>query len=763
MIVNVRAALEEVAAFFWDFDSRAYAEISGDDARRTVLKEPREFEKVVRRSQSVTAKHFRGGGYGEFVCKMAMHIISENKIVIIADAAEETEDSEECQQSRYFENFAFKLVRRPGDLETKVEFVTELGLSDEAGSSNSSKAEWQSLIEQRLHEITMVKLFFEYRVKAGDMTEKNGEILGHAMVWNGGQLRGGDKAVHVDEVLVKSRALNAIRAKYPWIAILIQRAREGAVAVNYPVSTALSSLNENDARIIGNNLMPALKRNKIVATGIDQWMRQNRAIDELFDELPWMKGLFLAVGQGVVNSAPWGLTWRVSVGAALSTVDLVTDIYITYTFWKDGRNMFFLYSVAMLGTSMFIMLFMVWVQNRKMGWKRVLVEMIPVFVGLKPTVDAFRVASGAKISKGQAVDPVMEMTCTKCAEMFAEAIPGVIIQLSAILSGDGGTSTGATVSLAVSALTTGFVSASLSYDWDTDPRGRSENPEFYGYILNSATPRTAVFIAMLLLSSAMLLVRTLILVLLGLASRSAAFLYIGIDMGLYLTYKVLRSDFYYWMPLEGSLEIIASLLCRIIVKVITDFTSNTQLRHPNEVGGAYWIFGLGFTLASLPLTIMYYQDIGDETIAEIAWDACSVLLICSLVFIVVFFMNIDKEYRGTFWSMAKTEDNTLKYFESSKDEVKALIFTMNCRHWKSIERNVEEWVFENWRRWMDEQPEWLDDNMKARIPPRMIPNITHREMVVELQSKRKRTSFMEKTGRIFRNTKINRVLPQPSK
>ena len=73
--------------------------------------------------------------------------------------------------------------------------------------------------------------------------------------------------------------------------------------------------------------------------------------------------------------------------------------------------------------------------------------------------------------------------------MFAEAIPGVILQLTAILSEDGTASSIAITSLLVSALTTGFISASISFDWDTDPEKRINNPDFYGYIPNNATRR----------------------------------------------------------------------------------------------------------------------------------------------------------------------------------------------------------------------------------------------------------------------------------
>ena len=71
----------------------------------------------------------------------------------------------------------------------------------------------------------------------------------------------------------------------------------------------------------------------------------------------------------------------------------------------------------------------------------------------------------------------------------------------------------------------------------------------------------------------MLLVKTLAMVLLGSVSQHAAVIYLGSDILLYLLHKIVRKDFYYWLPLEGFLEILSSLLFRIMVKVLTDFTN----------------------------------------------------------------------------------------------------------------------------------------------------------------------------------------------
>ena len=104
----------------------------------------------------------------------------------------------------------------------------------------------------------------------------------------------------------------------------------------------------------------------------------------------------------------------------------------------------------------------------------------------------------------------------------------MIIQLLAILM-DGHASVAALASLSISALTTGFVSASISYDFDVSPQKRLENPQLYGYIPNNARTRAALFVILMSISALMLLTRALVIALLALASwnGTAAVIYIG--------------------------------------------------------------------------------------------------------------------------------------------------------------------------------------------------------------------------------------------
>ena len=226
------------------------------------------------------------------------------------------------------------------------------------------------------------------------------------------------------------------------------------------------------------------------------------------------------IGQRLVGEVGWGVKARVSVGTATSMVDLWTDLFVCYTFLKDKRMEY--YFEMTLGTillSMALQLTIVGMQNKKRGMKRMTLEALPVLMGLKTAIDAYRVAAGVKEEVGETFDLETEMIFTKAIELFAEAIPGVIIQLLAIMTANHDNTAAAWSSLGASALSAGFISATVSYDFDTDPKKRQETPTYYGYIPASAKKRTLVFVLLLLISANLLVFRCSALVLLELSGE----------------------------------------------------------------------------------------------------------------------------------------------------------------------------------------------------------------------------------------------------
>ena len=103
------------------------------------------------------------------------------------------------------------------------------------------------------------------------------------------------------------------------------------------------------------------------------------------------------------------------------------------------------------------------------------------------------------------------------------------------------------ISIFISALTTGFVSATISYDYDTDPMKRAQSPNFYGYIPDVASQRSWTFVCMTLNSALLVVLKSIAAAFLLVSKQGHLFwYYMAGDMGLYLAFKTIRRDFHYW-------------------------------------------------------------------------------------------------------------------------------------------------------------------------------------------------------------------------
>mmetsp|Transcript_10792 Transcript_10792/g.22152 ORF Transcript_10792/g.22152 Transcript_10792/m.22152 type:complete len:1934 (-) Transcript_10792:39-5840(-) len=765
--VKVGTSLEEAVAFVWDFASCVHLSNSGD-RERIVLdsgendgkvedgdkgeekdstgeeneseedkfgkeedSEGGDLESVVWRRQKIESKH--GAMHRERGFKNVMRVrrVSKDTIIITMDPLAFSKEEKAKFKGHVSQERTAVRFTKISDTETRVEYVTILNLGRNVGK----KATEYSL-HRHLDEAAEMGRYFTSLVRLEEMNSKTGEAVGLDMVWTGGELVGrhsrNERIKHVKDVVKASRALHKVCEKYPWLVVFLQRACTGDFAVNHPLSTKLVCVTEREARILGNNMMPSLRSRKLARSGVDQWRLQNRAAAELLQEFPWMYDMLVALGEGVIKAAPWGLMFRVITGAIISLIDLITDLYVAKMYLEAERNGYFMMIIGMVSLSMTLQSAFVFMQYRRLGVCRVLAELIPVLVGLKPALDAYRVAKGMEQEAGTSIDVVGEMTCIKCVEMFAESIPAVIIQTLAIGTFKGGASTEAVLSLGVSMFSAGFICACLSYDYDTDPKRREQTPGFYGYVPSKALQRSIVFFSMIFFSSSMLLIRCTTLCLLGLVELRYAILYVIADLFLYLLVKIMRRDFWYWLPLSGFSLLFTSFFARIITKIITDFSSLVQLRHPNEVGGAYWTFSFFFSMVSLPMAIIFYESRkGSSETARLAKLEAMILLPSVIVVISIFFKHINKRYRRTFLSIKRGKDMTVEMFRNSEDDgKKALaVFKRNKKHWESIEFEVQTFVQSNWSKWAAENPKWLTHSVRARIPLDYIP--TPRERLEE--------------------------------
>ncbi|GMH82077.1 hypothetical protein TL16_g09141 [Triparma laevis f. inornata] len=618
--MNFRAEMEEVAAFFWDFGSRANIKISGDVERN--LEEGEEgaggFKKIVKRRQEMSSSH------GDHHRDRSFTTAIEAKDTV-----------------------AIRL-RRLGGGRTKLELACEIELG-----FGVSRGAAKHFVKRRLEGTIDVSIYFQRPVPVKEYREADGVALGHDLLWIAPS--GKKRVERLAEVLKASRAMKELLEELPWFEAMMAAALEGGVAVNRPVGTKLVCVSETEATQIERNLIQSLMTEHLAEAGVNEWRVQNRAVKELMAEEVWFEPMAAVLGKGIVKSAAWGLMARVIVGAVLSMTDLITDLFVLWQYWEGGERMLKYRNASLASLTMSIVLqlaVVVFIQNRKKGVRRILKGVAIVITGMKLAVDAYMVASGAEREKDTELSPMTEMTFCKCTEMFAESIPGIVIQTSAIINDLNSVDEvlqRSILSRAVSILTTGFVSATLSYDWDTYPKQRAAALDFYGYIPDSPRVRTIMFTLLTGISSVKVLLTALLVVSLGYIDVFYVWYFIGGDMLIYLAVKAVRGDFRYWVKIDGLTGLAISLLIRVVIKFIVDFAGTFRFSHPKEVGGLYFTLNLFTPVIGLALVLNLMPA---ETFNEVTAELLTKLAVGlggGLLFLLgLFFTLMDEKYRRHF-------------------------------------------------------------------------------------------------------------------
>jgi len=163
-------------------------------------------------------------------------------------------------------------------------------------------------------------------------------------------------------------------------------------------------------------------------------------------------------------------------------LDVVTDIYVISTYYQSDElvgqaNALLL----MISLCVVIQLGLVMGNYREKKSSRKLKEVLITIFFLRPAVDAYRVSTNQKDNE-TAVGSLIELAANKMTEMTTESIPGCVLQLYVWLTHQEQAGEYALVSIAISALTTGYTSALIAFDMDVDPHHRKTQPKFYGYI-----------------------------------------------------------------------------------------------------------------------------------------------------------------------------------------------------------------------------------------------------------------------------------------
>jgi hypothetical protein len=527
-----------------------------------------------------------------------------------------------------------------------------------------------------------------------------------------------------------------------------------SIPAKQPVcDTDLSDLTTGDVKVLAEGMLYFLRQQLTELDAAEKFLECYPCMRELSESVGNFNEMHIAFLKEKLGDKQKLAKAKLFFAALLSIGDMLTDIMMIVQYFQT-RSLWG-YAWASLGSLLTNLTFQAigtFTQNRAKPWQRQLKEQFYVWSLVKPGVDAWRVASGAAHEEGQMMDAQTELTMNKSVELVAEAIPGTLIQLSALLISESKPTRSALFSFAFCILTAAFTSAVTSWDWDLNKKNRKFYRSFYGYIPSNVNGKMKVFASLYFLSAFNLLTRSFACVLFyikGGFSEVATLL--GGELLIYFVIKGLRRDIWYWMPVYGGLGVFFSFMIRWTIKVIVDWTAVVHFRHPNEVGGAYFTFSLGLTVVMGVVAALQYEKVVDDVISslnstflnstfledvelgednqivggeESGLEKSTVVTIMVLacggmvVSYTTLLVSIKREYLHTFISTKTSNESVQELFtKNEEDEQRFTIFGDNRLKWEyKIGAEVKAWINERLLLWLEEPPEWFNDQRRSIIP-----------------------------------------------
>ncbi|GMH81175.1 hypothetical protein TL16_g08847 [Triparma laevis f. inornata] len=726
---TVRASPEAVLAYFWDTHARHQDKV--DTVEKTALKPAVKSDHV--RVDYIVKKAAHRGAFHEreFVTMNMWKLLDDDTYLHVCVPIEHTDKprlerggktkgNSVMPKTRQGLNLG-RMVRRDGG--SIVEWIVSVDMKGNLpGWINLS------VVRYNLHRATSLQQYFSNHKLLEEYEKIDGEILASSLMAKldsgmgvGMEDSENDAIKFRVKVLFKTNeALRKLGEQYEFFEPMMVKVIKNKLRPGKDCEKKLNHLSVKDGERIGASLAGSLATNVSGSSSVGEWLARFPAMREMASKYSWFEPMMTSIGTQLLGEVSWGLKSRMIVGASLSFIDLVSDLLVGWYYLSSEDSEEHIYgwlTFGMVAGNIFFCTIIALVNHSK-STKAMLYDLLWIIVGMKPVKDAMTVTSGSDKPKHSYLAPVVEMTFSKCIELFAEAIPACCLQIYALILANE-RKTGVIISALLAALTTGFNVAIISYDMDTSPSNRKNSPWIYGYIPDKSSHRTIVFLCIIINGGTVVLSRALMVVFMCLVDFRIALSWMLFEMILFLAYKAIRRDFRYWIPFDGDAASMAvAVVVRVICKIITDFTSMPHFRHPFELGGFYWTLNLCVTQLGVFTSAYVYTSYGDgELPDERVWQLIMLLFVVWLTSFLTFLLMIKRSYVHTFISSMAGHQYTCYLFHSfSSDELKAsVLFTVHRSHWISIHAEVAEWVGKNWDGWVNDKQEGFED-IKGSIP-----------------------------------------------
>jgi len=185
---------------------------------------------------------------------------------------------------------------------------------------------------------------------------------------------------------------------------------------------------EKDCKHVGRSMAYFLRMFQTGDAAVDAWRINYPQLDELF-QVDGFNEFIVMIANNLLRDNKFGMMFRVSIGAALSTLDAVTDIYVITTYFQS-KELFgqAIALLAMINTNMLMQIVGVLGVYQKKSWGVKLRETLLSLLFLRPAVDAYRVSTNHEDDE-TTMDSLSEMVMNKCCELATKSIPSCVLQM----------------------------------------------------------------------------------------------------------------------------------------------------------------------------------------------------------------------------------------------------------------------------------------------------------------------------------------------
>ena len=518
-------------------------------------------------------------------------------------------------------------------------------------------------------------------------------------------------------------------------------------------------LTASDGYTLGSSFLYYMGRSANEDGAVGSWLDKHPALGQFYHQHKFFVPLMKEIGKTMRHTETWHKVVKSGSSGLFSLFDVGSDIYSILYYRRIGEtevaDMMMVFLVLSLGLQM---VFVVAAHHKHR--RRMLTELLKTLTFSKPAFNKWKVLTNARVEDHVIVPPVTEMMMFKMGEVFAESIPVTVLQVNTLLTMEE-LDPIVVVSLLVSVIFVSEAVTYMTYVKDISEESRKTGRLFYGFMPLGGMRMVLVKGSMYVLSFCQLMGKSITIgILVQIGGKRTALAVLGCEVGIYLLYKVLRKDFRYFLPLPNGTSLAVSLLFRVALKVITDFTGMLHARHPYEMGGAYWMFNMFYTQVMLFIVVNVrsstYSEEGQNPVfsEEKLWILACSLSALWLVAVVVLLLSCEKGFMHTFFQLTRAWEYNKAMFDTGDDGYRMYIFTDHEAYYMWYKEEIKEWLDEAWDRLHREKPVWFTQNVVKSVPIDILPNMEHesvvKEMAQETKIEREKRRKLRSVARVMR-------------